>query len=188
MLAACNVFGARAGQRAAERAADTGRPSLTDGVLAGPLARLTGLSESPGEVAWSEARRELKALTAATLLVVRNGPGLQAMVERVRALRHDLGQGSESTNPWPSVHVLETENLLLTAEIMARAALLREESRGSHFREDFPAQDDDRWLVNILWRSRAGEPAPTLARYRQEPAATAQIVPDPAVAVPGARV
>ena len=67
---------------------------------------------------------------------------------------------------------------------MARAALLREESRGSHFREDFPRQDDARWLVNILWRSRVGEPEPTLARYRQGPASSVQIVPVTAEVAP----
>jgi succinate dehydrogenase/fumarate reductase flavoprotein subunit len=46
--------------------------------------------------------------------------------------------------------VLELENTLLVADLMALAALTREESRGSHFREDYPEQDDDSWRVNVL--------------------------------------
>jgi succinate dehydrogenase/fumarate reductase flavoprotein subunit len=37
-------------------------------------------------------------------------------------------------------------------EIATRAALERTESRGTHFREDYPARRDDRWLVNIVFR------------------------------------
>jgi succinate dehydrogenase/fumarate reductase flavoprotein subunit len=176
MLAACNVFGARAGRRAAEHAAASGRPPISETVLAGPLDRLASF-QGRGMLAWAEVRRELKTLTAATLLVVRNGPDLRAMIERVRALRQDLPRDAALGEQGRSIYVLETENLLLTAELMARAALLREESRGSHFREDFPARDDGRWLVNIFWRSRGGEPEPVLARYRQEPTVPVQVVP-----------
>ena len=49
----------------------------------------------------------------------------------------------------------ETGNLRDIAELMVAAALIREESRGGHFRSDFPAQDP-RWLVRIAWR--AGTP------------------------------
>ena len=39
----------------------------------------------------------------------------------------------------------ETGHLLLNQEMKLRAALFRQESRGSHYREDFPARDDVRW-------------------------------------------
>ena len=183
MLAACNVFGARAGRRAADHAAGSARPPSRTPRWRAPLARLAGF-QGQGSLAWAEVRREVKALTAGALLVVRDGPGLRAMIERVQTLREDLARRAALVDGRPSIYVLETENLLLTAEIMARAALLREESRGSHFREDFPRQDDARWLVNILWRSRAGEPEPTLARYRQDPASSIQIVPVTAEVAP----
>jgi succinate dehydrogenase/fumarate reductase flavoprotein subunit len=47
---------------------------------------------------------------------------------------------------------MEVDNSLTTAELMARAALMRRESRGSHYREDYPQRDDDHWKVNILLR------------------------------------
>jgi L-aspartate oxidase len=37
--------------------------------------------------------------------------------------------------------------------ILARAALMREESRGSHYRSDFTDRDDARWRRRILWSS-----------------------------------
>ena len=44
---------------------------------------------------------------------------------------------------------LDIGNMIICAEATTRAALEREESRGAHFREDFPKLDDDKWLVNI---------------------------------------
>ena len=41
-------------------------------------------------------------------------------------------------------------NLLTVARLIAAAALRREESRGGHFREDFPTRDDARWRVHVV--------------------------------------
>ena len=48
------------------------------------------------------------------------------------------------------IEALETGNMLMTAEAVVRSALAREESRGAHFREDFPAADDGRFLKNFF--------------------------------------
>jgi aspartate oxidase len=42
-------------------------------------------------------------------------------------------------------------NLVTVARLIARAALRREESRGGHFRADFPARDDARWKVHLAY-------------------------------------
>jgi succinate dehydrogenase/fumarate reductase flavoprotein subunit len=52
------------------------------------------------------------------------------------------------------VKCLELDNLLLTSEAIALSALYREESRGTHYREDFPARNDAEWLCNVLVRQR----------------------------------
>jgi succinate dehydrogenase/fumarate reductase flavoprotein subunit len=44
----------------------------------------------------------------------------------------------------------ETENMLLNAEMKLRAGLYRNESRGTHFREDYPARNDNEWLCWVL--------------------------------------
>jgi L-aspartate oxidase len=41
-------------------------------------------------------------------------------------------------------------NLVTVARHVARAALRREESRGAHFRQDFPARDDARWKIHVV--------------------------------------
>ncbi|MBE0618078.1 MAG: succinate dehydrogenase/fumarate reductase flavoprotein subunit, partial [Proteobacteria bacterium] len=45
---------------------------------------------------------------------------------------------------------LELENLLDLAEVMVAGALFREESRGAHYREDFPDRNDGRFLAHTL--------------------------------------
>jgi succinate dehydrogenase/fumarate reductase flavoprotein subunit len=45
---------------------------------------------------------------------------------------------------------LETRNMALTGRAVIQASLTREESRSEHFREDFPARDDKRWLRNVV--------------------------------------
>lgn len=47
---------------------------------------------------------------------------------------------------------LEVRNMALIAKAVIQASLLREESRSEHFREDFPARDDKRWLRRIVVR------------------------------------
>ncbi len=65
--------------------------------------------------------------------------------------------------PWPGASVLtfsdlikflEFENMRLVAEMVCRAALERTESRGSHFRQDFPEEDNDHWRNNIEIRKQ----------------------------------
>jgi len=50
------------------------------------------------------------------------------------------------------------ESMLMAAEASYRAALLREESRAQHFREDFPARDDQNWLKWITIERGEGGP------------------------------
>jgi len=48
------------------------------------------------------------------------------------------------------IEALEVENMVLVAEMVAKAAFMREESRGAHYRKDFPDTDNNNWLVNIV--------------------------------------
>ncbi len=63
--------------------------------------------------------------------------------------------------PWPAaavadcadlIKLLEFNNMRLVAEMVCTAALERTESRGSHFRADYPGEDNERWLKNIVLR------------------------------------
>jgi L-aspartate oxidase len=64
------------------------------------------------------------------------------------ALAGLAGLGSDGDEA-PGVDGWETTNLLSISAAMARAALLREETRGSHWREDFPERDDTTWAGHV---------------------------------------
>jgi len=51
----------------------------------------------------------------------------------------------------------EVKSMALCAELTFRAALMRTESRGFHFREDFPERDDENWLKWIILKQDDGE-------------------------------
>jgi succinate dehydrogenase / fumarate reductase flavoprotein subunit len=69
----------------------------------------------------------------------------------------------------------EVASMVLCAEMTYRAALMREESRGSHYREDFPERDDKEWLKWVIIRNQDGEmklatqPVP-VETYKVQPA------------------
>jgi len=46
---------------------------------------------------------------------------------------------------------MELKNMLTLSSMVVKAALMREESRGAHFRSDFPAADDKNWRKNIVF-------------------------------------
>ncbi|WP_141015273.1 L-aspartate oxidase [Nocardioides sambongensis] len=85
-----------------------------------------------------EVRRDLQETMTSRVGVLRNAPGLSeadVLVEKLAGRTTDVVDQAS----W------ETTNLLTVSAALADAAALREETRGSHWREDFPARDDDRW-------------------------------------------
>jgi succinate dehydrogenase/fumarate reductase flavoprotein subunit len=52
---------------------------------------------------------------------------------------------------------LELENMLLVSKILCESALLRTESRGAHYRSDFPREDNQNWLKTIYVRKENGD-------------------------------
>jgi succinate dehydrogenase flavoprotein subunit len=101
--------------------------------------------------------------------VVRNGPDMQAALPEIQEIRQRTKDSSASGSlpsprrggagggvngaqspiynaPWNEA--INTENLSVIAEMLTRSALAREESRGAHYRSDFPKQKVD-WLKNI---------------------------------------
>ena len=154
MVTNCQVFGERAGRFAGEYARRAGARSPTPEALELPLSRLRRFGR--GEHGAETVLAALQEATGAYLMVTRNAQSLQALLNRVQELTAEWLPQVASGDARALRRAIEVENSLLTAELMARAALLRCESRGSHFREDYPEQDDENWQVNIIFRQEDG--------------------------------
>jgi succinate dehydrogenase / fumarate reductase flavoprotein subunit/fumarate reductase flavoprotein subunit len=97
--------------------------------------------------------------------VVRNGPDLEVAVAALVELKGRVAQCGGAAKRDGVVYnamwneAINVVNLIAIAELIARSALKREESRGAHYRTDFP-ESDPRWLKNILVKpSDDGTPA-----------------------------
>jgi L-aspartate oxidase len=73
----------------------------------------------------------------------------ESLGDAVAALEHARMPASSTAEAW------RERNLLTVARLIARAALRREESRGGHFRSDFPRRDDARWKIHLVETSVA---------------------------------
>jgi L-aspartate oxidase len=107
------------------------------------------------------ARRPLQEEMTARVGVLRSADGLRAGLDALTALA-DVGATTVDQDAW------ETTNLVTVSSLLAEAALLREETRGSHWREDFPERDDveqsghhDWWLADGVTQHEFRPAAPT---------------------------
>ena len=130
------VFGARAAIAMQEpsRAAPL-KPDRVNPTGLGFTANDETPSPQPSAIE-SEAVRDLMWRRAG---LFRDRAGLQEAVARLEA----AAASPRTTEP-------RHRNLATVARLIARAALRREESRGGHFRADFPARDDARWKMHIV--------------------------------------
>jgi fumarate reductase (CoM/CoB) subunit A len=151
MLGGSQVFGFRAGRKAAELASDEPdtviHSGLLDRLIHEPMARLT---EASGPARPGDLLRPLQRKMWAELLVEKDAPTLADALQYIADDRERLTNGIRIAQPMDRVAALEHRNLLDIAEAIIRAALLRTESRGSHYRSDYPQRNDADWLTNIF--------------------------------------
>lgn len=139
MSVTCQVFGNIAGQHAAKFAKQqSGYPetkpseqSITD--------RLQALSCGK-RAECADLLSSLQEHSDHALLIIRNEEGLKKYETYLDSLQQEIQRGGERSCLGG---LLELENLATVGSLIAQAALLRKESRGSHYREDFPELDPD---------------------------------------------
>jgi len=125
------VYGARAGENAAQAARD-----MPDDLRALPVTN-SPLEKPLETIDPADIRNSLQSLMWRNNSVRRSREGLEEARETVaRWCRYVFATQFTSSGGW------ELQNMLLTAQIMVEAALARTESRGVHLRSDFPATDD----------------------------------------------
>ena len=116
------------------------------------------LATSRGEANASQLMQRMQSIMSTQVGIVRTGDELIAAVDALKGLllqsrqiglrRSTPGANPELTTAW------RVQKMLKLALCVAYGALQRTESRGAHFREDFPRRDDAQWLKRTLayWR------------------------------------
>ena len=78
--------------------------------------------------------------------LIREGTRLREALQRIEEVQRDILPNVRVETPHDLVRYHEAESLATCSEMLTRAALYRTESRGSHFRKDYPERDDQNWM------------------------------------------
>ncbi len=151
MSVTCQVFGRRAGKAAAERARQTGHSPVAD--IFDEEQAFLGQFKKRGACSLESLKQELQRAANRSLLIIRDEPGLTRFAQQCNEARAMLFEQAAIGTPQDLVHALEINNLIDAGLLMATAALARKESRGSHYREDYPERDQQYDRNIILQRT-----------------------------------
>jgi succinate dehydrogenase / fumarate reductase, flavoprotein subunit len=143
------AINARKGQVAFEP-----KESVLESRLRQQTRDLDRLFSRSGGVSYSQIRDEMRQLCVDKIGLFRQEKDLAEAVSRLGELReqyrHVCCRTPLGSFNYELLHVVELESLLALSEIIARGALARQESRGSHFRLDYPVRNDSQWLKHTV--------------------------------------
>ena len=125
-----------------------------------------------------QLRLEMEETLMANVGIFRKGPDLQVAVNKLQELYNRSAKiGLKSDGKWANPELslaLRMPGMLKLALCISYGALTRTESRGSHFREDFPKRDDQNWLKRTLAYWPEGADLPEL---KYEPVTITELPP-----------
>jgi succinate dehydrogenase/fumarate reductase flavoprotein subunit len=122
--------------------------------VAAEVERLNALASGTGD-RLDELKQALKQTMWDKVGVIRDGKDLQDAQKEIAALRDELGAISPTQDSQP-FQAVKLANMLTVAEMVCRAALMRTETRGAHYRADYEKEDDRQWLKTIEISCRGG--------------------------------
>ncbi len=142
-----HTLGWRAAKAAAEYARRVNGTALNQALARSHADALTARAGRPARAV--ELIRDIKRVCWENAGIVREG----TLLEEARGELGRIGQGLTAcggSEPARLVEAVEAENMCLSARAVVEAALMRTESRGAHYRTDYPDPDDARWRVNVF--------------------------------------
>lgn len=136
-------FGARAGATVAQFAHKASQPRISTELIEEELDRVNKLK---GKIQAEAVIKEVRELMWEKVGVIRTESDLKEALTRIQTIR---GEKVPKMSREDLFACFEAANLALTAEMVIRAALIRQESRGFHRRRDYPDMNDEVWRKHI---------------------------------------
>jgi succinate dehydrogenase / fumarate reductase flavoprotein subunit len=144
------VFGRRAGMAIGEYLRSAERREITNSDVDRTRELISNMLHGKGEERASEIRNELQRVMMEDCSVFRHEQGLMRLAQEIGVLKKraeriaitDRGKGFNTE----LLESIELSHLLQLSEVITLSALQRKESRGAHYRDDFPKRDDNIWL------------------------------------------
>ncbi|MGW4570563.1 succinate dehydrogenase flavoprotein subunit [Streptomyces tendae] len=168
-----NVFGRRAGIAAAEYAQKADFVELPEAPESQVVEQIERLRSSTGTERVATIRRELQECMDANVMVFRTEQTIKTAVEKIAELRARYKNVAIQDKGWrfntDLLEAVELGNLLDLAEVMAVSALARKESRGGHYREDFPNRDDVNFMRHTMAYREVGDDGAESIRLDYKP-------------------
>jgi succinate dehydrogenase / fumarate reductase flavoprotein subunit len=158
------VSGSRAGKHAGIWAKENGKAQLKEKDLGPRLQawheRVSRWRTRSSGLRPVDGKRRIQDLMWEKGGVIREGGKMKSALDSLKALREEADQ-TLAISPVRRVNrelleAFELFHMVTVSDLVLRAAIAREESRGAHYREDFPFPDDSRWLVNLVLK-KTGE-------------------------------
>ncbi len=149
-LADTQVFGKRAGDSAAKNAQNSSF-DFNESSVENEERRIQNLFKN-GSVYPHELKRNLMEVMWEHVAIIRNENGLKLALENLEEIQRsvsDMNVPSGSGYNKNLLDAIEIQNMLTVASLVTQSALIRRESRGSQYREDFPNRDE-RWNRSIV--------------------------------------
>jgi succinate dehydrogenase / fumarate reductase flavoprotein subunit len=168
-----NVFGRRAGIAAAEYSQKADFVELPENPAQLVIDQVERLRSSTGTERVADIRRDLQETMDANVMVFRTEQTIKTAVEKIAELREryknvaiqDKGKRFNTD----LLEAVELGNLLDLAEVMAVSALARKESRGGHYREDYPNRDDVNFMRHTMAYREVGDDGTESIRLDYKP-------------------
>jgi fumarate reductase (CoM/CoB) subunit A len=157
----CLVFGGRAGIHAAKGLVRerTGAVPLVDTAVHDAVTQVKGLPGRKGAWTPSSLKSRLSAMMVQNVGCSRDFDGLTGALQEIAEIRRVMADTAISPGQKLNKSLLdyfELQMMLQTAEMIISSALARKESRGSHYRRDYPHRDSDLDFCNVFVFCRPG--------------------------------
>ncbi|MFX0210175.1 MAG: hypothetical protein ACFFDT_29605, partial [Candidatus Hodarchaeota archaeon] len=148
------VQGARAGKSAAEYATKMRSQEINVQQVEKSKSKVYSPLKGEDGVSSIKLKKKLQQLAWEDVGVMRDGSRLERAIQEIEKIRvkqlprvFTISKEQRYNKEW--IDALQVENMLTVLELIAKSALYRTESRGNHYRKDYPFQNKE-WLVNVI--------------------------------------